>query len=191
MTYDRELKLLLEDNKRVTKCAMILSIIVMLVQVIFAFYCVSELSSVGAWEETMLIQCFHLIVILMNLYVSQGFIKRIKAKQSSTVLVYLSSYITLFFYLTFLFVYAGDLPANIELKHLYLLFFYLGTDLGLLLFSWCIQKNIIARRDELFRFEAGGVNKEKKDDDLFDVRYLPEEYMSDIQDDTSDEEGEK
>ena len=57
---------------------------------------------------------------------------------------------------------------------------YLGTDLALILLSWGIQKNIIARRDELFRFKASGVSKEKKEDDLFDLRYLPEEYMSDI-----------
>ena len=51
-----------------------------------------------------------------------------------------------------------------------------------------IQKNVIARRNELFSFKAGGISQEKKDDDLFDVRYLPEEYMSDVQNDSDEED---
>lgn len=34
---------------------------------------------------------------------------------------------------------------------------------------------------------AGGITHEKKEYDLFDIRYMPEEYMSDIED-TSDED---
>ena len=45
----------------------------------------------------------------------------------------------------------------------------------------------MARRDELFKFKAGGITHEKKEYDLFDIRYMPEEYMSDIED-TSDED---
>ena len=37
-------------------------------------------------------------------------------------------------------------------------------------------------------FKANNVTDEKKDDDLFDVRYLPEEYMSDVQEDSDEEE---
>ena len=44
----------------------------------------------------------------------------------------------------------------------------------------------MARRDELFRFESTNVPMEKKQDDLFDVRYLPEEYMSDEQETDED-----
>ena len=106
-------------------------------------------------------------------------------------MAYLSSYITLFLYLGFLFVYADRLPPNIEFKHLSILSLYAASDIALLLFSWGIQKNIIARRDELFNFPAGQVSQEKKEDDLFDVRYLPEEYMSDIQEDSDDGEEEE
>ena len=65
---------------------------------------------------------------------------------------------------------------------------YAISDWLLLLFAWVIQKNVIARRNELFNFEAGGINDDKKDDDLFDVRYLPEEYMSDVQNDSDEED---
>lgn len=65
---------------------------------------------------------------------------------------------------------------------------YAASDWAMLLFAWAIQKNVIARRNELFSFQAGGITQEKKDDDLFDVRYLPEEYMSDIQADSDEEE---
>lgn len=79
-----------------------------------------------------------------------------------------------------MFVYAGDLNENIDIIHLKLLWAYAATDTVMLLFSWGVQRNVIARRNHLFTFSSYGVTQEKKDDDLFDIRYLPEEYMSDI-----------
>ena len=121
-----------------------------------------------------------MLVIMMNLYVCYSFFKRIKARQPSSPLAYLASYITLLFYLSFLYVHAGELPANVPIYHLNRLLAYLGSDLALIIFSWAIQKNLIERRNELIKFAAGGIKREQKEDDLFDVRYLPEEYMSDI-----------
>ena len=46
----------------------------------------------------------------------------------------------------------------------------------------------MARRDLLLNKEVNTVSKEKKEDDLFDMRYLPEEYMSDVQETESDED---
>ena len=92
------------------------------------------------------------------------------------------------FWLGFLFVYRDELPPNIEQRHLWLLLTYAGSDVLLLLFSWCIQRRIIARKEQLRGFKANNVTDEKKDDDLFDVRYLPEEYMSDVQEDSDEEE---
>ncbi len=92
----------------------------------------------GTWEDALLINWFHLLIILLNLYIVQTFIKRIKAKQPSSPLGYLSTYITLLIYQVFLYVYAGDLKANIDIVHLNLLFFYMATNLALLLFSWGI-----------------------------------------------------
>ena len=135
---------------------------------------------VGTWEDALLINWFHLLKVVMNIYVIYSFITRIKAKQPSSPLAYLSNYITFFLYMAFLFVYPGKLASNIEIYHLNYLALYAASDVALLLFSWGIQKNIIARRSELFKFAAGGITREKKEDDLFDVRYLPEEYMSDI-----------
>ena len=36
--------------------------------------------------------------------------------------------------------------------------------------------------------EVNKIGHEKKEDDLFDVRYLPEEYMSEEKNDSDDEE---
>ena len=45
----------------------------------------------------------------------------------------------------------------------------------------------MSRRDALFKFPASGVSAERKEDDLFDVRYFPEEYLSDVQEDTDND----
>lgn len=42
------------------------------------------------------------------------------------------------------------------------------------------------RRQCLIEFKVDGIGKEKKKDDMFDVRYFPEEYMSDIQEEDSE-----
>lgn len=84
--------------------------------------------------------------------------------------------------------YTDKLPENIKIENVSYLVLYAISDWLLLLFAWLIQKNVIARRNELFSFKAGGISQEKKDDDLFDVRYLPEEYMSDVQNDSDEED---
>ena len=116
----------------------------------------------------------------MNLFITQSFVNNIKSKQPSSPLAYLSSYITLVLYIGFLFAYTEDLPPRIEIFHLTILWAYAGSDWLMLLLSWCIQSNIISRKNALLKFKAGGITQEKKEDDLFDVRYLPEEYMSDV-----------
>jgi len=60
---------LLEDHKRVAKFMMIVSIMVMIGQIVFAVWCMQELAAVGTWEDALLINWFHLIKILMNLFV--------------------------------------------------------------------------------------------------------------------------
>lgn len=98
LVYYKELRILLEDHKHVAKFLMIVSIIVMLSQVVFAVWCMQELAAVGTWEDALLINWFHLLIILLNLYIVQTFVKRIKAKQPSSSLGYLSTYITLLIY---------------------------------------------------------------------------------------------
>lgn len=102
-------------------------------------------------------------------------------------MVSLASYLTLLMYYGFLFVHMDLLHVNIDIIQLYLIAIYPATDWSLFFLSWCLQKNIMARRDQLFAFESATVSIEKKQDDLFDVRYLPEEYMSDEQE-TDDED---
>ena len=141
----------------------------------------------GTWEDSLLINWFHILKICLNAYICQTFFKRIKANQPSSPLGYLSSYLTLFLYLSILFVFTDKLPENIPVWHLNILTIYAGSDIVLMFFAWIIQRNLVARRDELFRFKAGDITQEKKERDLFDIRYMPEEYMSDVED-TSDEE---
>ena len=143
----------------------------------------------GTWEDSLLINWFHILKICLNAYICQTFFKRIKANQPSSPLGYLSSYLTLFLYLSILFVFTDKLPENIPVWHLNILTIYAGSDIVLMFFAWIIQRNLVARRDELFRFKAGDITQEKKERDLFDIRYMPEEYMSDVED-TSDEEEE-
>ena len=42
------------------------------------------------------------------------------------------------------------------------------------------------RRDQLLKWDSATLAREKKEDDLFDVKYLPEEYMSDEQETDED-----
>ena len=116
-----------------------------------------NLSEMGTWDEALLINWYHTLKIFMNLYVIFSFFQRIRAKQPSSPLGYLSSYITLLFYLAFLFVYLDLLPKNIAVENVFLLVIYAVSDWILLLFAWLIQKNVVARRNELFSFKAGGI----------------------------------
>ena len=127
-----------------------------------------------------MINWYHILKILMNVVVSQSFINNIKSRKPSTPLAYIPSYITLLMYLPFLYIYVDRLSPGIDIRHLHLLIVYVASDWLLLLFSWVIQRNIISRRDALLKFPASGITMEKKENDLFDVRYFPEEYMSDV-----------
>ena len=142
----------------------------------------------GSWDDALLINWFHILKIFMDLYTIYAFFKRMKMQNPSSPLVYLSSYITLLIYFLGLFLYTNKLPENIGINQILLLAVYVVSDWLLLLFSWTIQLNIVARRDELFRFKANKIEIEKKQDDMFDVRYLPEEYMSDIQEESDEDD---
>ena len=101
-------------------------------------------------------------------------------------MIALATYITLLMYFGFLFVYMDKIWPGLDRLQLYLCGVYPICDWSLFFISWCLQRNIMARRDQLFAFESTNVPLEKKQDDLFDVRYLPEEYMSDEQETDED-----
>ena len=61
-----------------------------------------------------------------------------------------------------------------------MLSFYPAMDWFSFFFSWCILRKLIARRDLLLNADVNSVSQEKKQDDLFDLKYLPEEYLSDV-----------
>ena len=89
-----------------------------------------------------------------------------------------------------MFIHADLLAPNIPRSQLNILTLYAASDIMLMVFSWSIQTNLVRRRDELFKFKAGGIAQEKKEYDLFDIRYLPEEYISDIEDSSDEEDDE-
>ena len=68
--YDRDLKVLLEDHRQVTKFAMLVAILVMILQMAFSVWSLTLLSEKGSWENALLINWFHLLKLLMNLYVT-------------------------------------------------------------------------------------------------------------------------
>ena len=72
--YDKELKLLIEDHKRVTKFTMIFSMLLMAGQIAFGVWCLRENLNIGTWENALLINWYHLLKIFMNVYVILQFI---------------------------------------------------------------------------------------------------------------------
>lgn len=85
-----------------------------------------------------------------------------------------------------LWVNIDKLKPNVSLTNVTLLSAYLVSDWLLFLLSFCVQRNIMKRRQCLIDFEVDGIGKETKEDHMFDVRYYPEEYLSDIQEEDSD-----
>ena len=165
---------------------MLFSIFVMAVQLGFGIWQLTVLSEF-LWDEALLINWYHLLKILINLYVTQSFMKTIKARKASSPMTSLSVYLTLFMYYAFLFLYKDLLPRKIPVSSLYLLSVYPATDWFCVIFSWLMLRGIIKRRDILLASKVNSVSSQKKSDDMFDIRYLPEEYLSDIQEDSEDE----
>ena len=58
---------------------MITSIILFLSQIVFAVWCLMQLSDVGTWEDALLINWFHYLKVILNAYICWTFFKRIKA----------------------------------------------------------------------------------------------------------------
>ena len=79
LIYDKELKILLEDHKQISKLVMYVSILLMTAQSVFGIYCMMELADQGTWEDALLINWFHVLKIFMNTLVSYTFFKRIRA----------------------------------------------------------------------------------------------------------------
>ena len=77
-------------------------------------------------------------------------------------MVGLATYITLLMYYGFLFVHINDMSPKIERMQLYIIGVYPASDWSLFFLSWCLQRNIMARRDQLFAFVSENVKMEKK-----------------------------
>ena len=77
-------------------------------------------------------------------------------------MVGLATYITLLMYYGFLFVHINDMSPKIERMQLYIIGVYPASDWSLFFLSWCLQRNIMTRRDQLFAFVSENVKMEKK-----------------------------
>ena len=187
LVYEKEIKVLLEHHRQISKCMMTFAILVMTIQTAFGIWClVTIYNDVDAMQEGLLIIWFHFLKIFHNVYLSYNFFGTMKAKQISSPMVALATYLTLLMYYGFLFVHVTKLHDNMDKNQLYYIAIYPITDWIMFFLSYCLQRNIMKRRDDLFKQDTISVSLEKKQDDLFDVRYLPVEYVSDEQDDDSD-----
>ena len=72
--YDKELKLLIEDHKRVTKFTMVFSMLLMTGQIVFGVWCLRTNLDLGTWKDSLLINWYHMLKIFMNIYVILQFI---------------------------------------------------------------------------------------------------------------------
>ena len=187
LIYEKEMKILLADHKIITRFLMGFGIFVMIAQLAFAVWCLIAIyGQVKETSEALLVIWYHILKILLNLYTIKDFMTTMKAKQTSSPMIRLASYITLLMYYGFLFVHKDKLSPNLDIEQLYLLGVYPASDWFCFFLSWILLCNIMKRRDQLLQWDSATLAREKKEDDLFDVKYLPEEYMSDEQETDED-----
>ena len=163
LIYEKEVKLLVADHKQIATFLMTFSILILGLQIAFAIWCLINIyQQVDSTSEALLIIWFHILKLFHNFYLINNFIQRMKARQISSPMVALATYLTLLMYYGFLFVYMDKLSPKLDKMQLYLCGVYPASDWCLFFISWCLQRNIMARRDELFRFESTNVPMEKK-----------------------------
>ena len=116
LIYEKEMKVLLHDHKIVTRFLMGFGIVIMVLQLGFAIWCLTTIySQVKDTSEGLLVIWYHILKILLNLYTIKDFIATMKAKQTSSPMIRLASYITLLMYYAFLFVHRGKLSPNMDI----------------------------------------------------------------------------
>ena len=128
---------------------MTLAIIVMTIQTAFGVWCLITIySDIDKMQEGLLIIWFHFLKIFHNVYLSYNFFGTMKAKQISSPMVALATYLTLLMYYGFLFVHIDELHDNMNRNQLYFIAIYPITDWLLFFLSYCLQRNIMKRRDD-------------------------------------------
>ena len=117
LIYEKEMKLLLKDHKVITRFLMGFAIVVMIIQLGFAVWCLTTIYSPKDFktEDGLLVIWYHILKILLNLYTIKDFISTMKAKQTSSPMIRLASYITLLMYYVFLFKYKDLLSDKLDI----------------------------------------------------------------------------
>ena len=142
------MKVLLKDHGIICRFLMSFAIVVMVLQLVFAVWCLMNIYKlISDKSEGLLVIWYHILKILLNLYTIQGFVSTMKAKQTSSPMIRLASYITLLMYFAFLFVHKDKLSPKLGIDQLYFLATYPISDWFLFLLSWCLLSNIMRRRD--------------------------------------------
>jgi hypothetical protein len=134
----------------------------------------------------MMLVLMHYIKIAFNLYCSYEYISNIKNSLSDQPMSNLAFYLTMTVYYIFLLINRTSLDKAIKIKEIYLMAVYPASDW--LLFSICALslRAVVLRKHFLMEFKAENIGLERKQDDLFDVCFLPQDYMSDVQEEDSD-----
>ena len=63
----------------IAKVMMWVSVLLFSGQIVFAVWCMYQLADIGTWEDSLLINWFHILKIILNAYICQTFFKRISA----------------------------------------------------------------------------------------------------------------
>ena len=106
----------MQDHKIVTRFLMGFARVVMIVQLAFAVWCLTTIyGQIKEYTEALLVIWYHILKILLNLYTIKDFISTMKAKQTSSPMIRLASYITLLMYYGFLFVHKDKLSPNLDI----------------------------------------------------------------------------
>ena len=134
----------------------------------------------------MMLVLMHYVKIAFNAYCSYEYLSNIKNSLCGQPMSNLAFYLTISVYYIFLIINRAKLDQAIGTKEIYYMAVYPASDW--LLFSICALslRGVISRKHFLIEFKAENVSKERKKDDLFDVCFLPYDYLSDVQEEDSD-----
>ena len=133
-----------------------------------------------------MIDWLHYIKLGFNFICGYNYIVNIRNNLSDQPMSNLAFYLMLTIYYIFLVINRKELDPAIDVREIYYMAVYPASDW--VLFSLCASTlgRVVKRKEFLINYKAANISKEKKKDDLFDIAYLPVDYLSDVQEEDSD-----
>ena len=98
----------------------------------------------------------------------------------------LAFYLMITIYFIFLVVNHKGLDPAIGAYEIFIMAAYPASDWLLFMICGLTLGRVVKRKEFLINYKAANISKEKKKDDLFDITYLPIDYLSDVQEEDSD-----